>query len=69
MSLWNWVANRPFVHPKYDIDYMNEYGATVECGGKGTGESRRSRRKTCLSATLSTNPTWNGPGREPGSPR
>jgi hypothetical protein len=30
-----------------------------------TGENRRTRRKTCPSATLSTtNPTWIEPGRE-----
>jgi hypothetical protein len=32
-----------------------------------TGENRRNGRKTCPSATLSTtNPTWNGPGANPG---
>jgi hypothetical protein len=31
-----------------------------------TGENRRTRRKTCLSATLSTtNPTWNDPRANP----
>jgi hypothetical protein len=31
-----------------------------------TGENRRTRRKTCPSATLSTtNPTWNDPGANP----
>jgi hypothetical protein len=34
------------------------------------GESRRTRRKTCLSATLSTtNPTWTDPGANLGPPR
>jgi hypothetical protein len=33
-----------------------------------TGENRRTRRKTCTSATLSTtNPTWTDPGPNPGS--
>jgi hypothetical protein len=32
-----------------------------------TGENRRTRRKTCPSATLSTtNPTWIDPGSNPG---
>jgi hypothetical protein len=32
-----------------------------------TGENRRTRRKTCPSATLSTtNPTWIDPGANPG---
>jgi hypothetical protein len=32
-----------------------------------TGENRRTRRKTCPSATLSTtNPTWIDPGTNPG---
>jgi hypothetical protein len=32
-----------------------------------TGGNRRTRRKTCPSATLSTtNPTWIGPGAKPG---
>jgi hypothetical protein len=32
-----------------------------------TGENRRARRKTCPSATLpTTNPTWIGPGTNPG---
>jgi hypothetical protein len=32
-----------------------------------TGENRRTRRKTCTSATLSTtNPTWIDPGANPG---
>jgi hypothetical protein len=31
------------------------------------GENRSTRRKTCPSATLSTtNPTWTGPGSNPG---
>jgi hypothetical protein len=34
---------------------------------KLTGESRSTREKTCPSATLSTtNPTWTGPGSNPG---
>ena len=34
---------------------------------KLTGENRGTRRKTCLSATLSTtNPTWTDPGSNPG---
>jgi hypothetical protein len=34
---------------------------------KLTGENRRTRGKTCLSATLSTtNPTWTDPGSNPG---
>jgi hypothetical protein len=34
---------------------------------KLTGENRGARRKTCLSATLSTtNPTWTDPGSNPG---
>jgi hypothetical protein len=34
-----------------------------------TGESRRTRRKTCPSANLSTtNPTWIDPGANPGLP-
>jgi hypothetical protein len=34
---------------------------------KLTGENRRSRRKTCPNATLSTtNPTWTDPGSNPG---
>jgi hypothetical protein len=34
---------------------------------KLTGESRSTRGKTCLSATLSTtNPTWTDPGSNPG---
>jgi hypothetical protein len=31
-----------------------------------TGENRRTRRKTCPSATLSTNPTWIDPSANPG---
>jgi hypothetical protein len=34
---------------------------------KLTGENRRTRGKTCPSATLSTtNPTWTDPGSSPG---
>jgi hypothetical protein len=34
---------------------------------KLTGENRRTRGKTCPSATLSiTNPTWTDPGSKPG---
>jgi DNA-binding protein H-NS len=37
---------------------------------KFTGENRSTRGKTCPSSTLSTtNPTWTGPGIEPGPPQ
>jgi hypothetical protein len=46
-------ANGPIVHPTDDIWMWSNCGITM------TGENRRTWRKTCPSATLSTtNPTW-----------
>jgi hypothetical protein len=52
------ATNGPIVHPP---DNIWVWRATVEW------ETRRTRRKTCPSATMSTiNSTWNGAGANPG---
>jgi hypothetical protein len=54
MSLWNWVSNGPFVHPPDDIWVnMEQLWNDIDRG------NRRTRRKACPSAALSTaNHTW-----------
>jgi hypothetical protein len=50
----------------YVFPRCNEFGQR-RWNNKLTGESRRTRRKTCPSTTLSTtNPTWIDPGANPG---
>jgi hypothetical protein len=58
------AANGPIVHPQ--MISLHEW--IWSSGGMIlTGENRRSRRKTCPSATLSTtNPTWTVLGTNPG---
>jgi hypothetical protein len=62
LRLWTAATNRPVVHPPGDIW---AWRATVEWYWQG--KTRRTRRKTCPSATSSaTNPTWTNQGSNPG---
>jgi hypothetical protein len=55
---------QPLVGLLFIPQAMYEY---EESRWKDTGENRRTLRKTCPSATLSTtNPIWTGPGANPG---
>jgi hypothetical protein len=67
-------TNFDFHHNEPCIQFLFfcNYGRWYEFGERRwnyilTGESRRTRRKTYPTATLSTiNPTWNDPGPNPG---
>jgi hypothetical protein len=60
LCLWTVATNGHIVYPPDDI--------SLEDGGMIlTGQNQRTRRKTCLSATLFTiNPIWIDPGAKPG---
>jgi hypothetical protein len=61
LRLWTAATKGHIVHPPYDMSTENDGGMIL------TGENRRTRRKTCPSATLSTtNPTWYDQGVNPG---
>jgi hypothetical protein len=56
--LWTAATNKPIVHPPpHDTRVWNPSGMIM------AGKNLTTRRKPCLSATLSaTNPTWTDPG-------
>jgi hypothetical protein len=61
MSLWNWTGKLPIVHPP-----GNTIVNTEQRWNDTNRENRRTRRKTCPSATLSnTDPTWTALGVNP----
>jgi hypothetical protein len=63
LRLWTAVTTGHIVRPPDHMSLESDDGIIL------TGRNRRTRRKTCPSATLSTtNPTWIDPGANPGLP-
>jgi hypothetical protein len=67
---WRWGGSDPSVdaYLRWHITYSpHDISLESDGGVIMTGENRRTQRKSCPSATLSTtNPTWIDPGANPG---